>query len=77
MGGWLCPVRSRPRLTLKIEHDRGPFNGLAEIVGTVTDPTGAVVPGASVEAHEISIAKPRTATTNAAGQFSLSGLPAG
>lgn len=27
--------------------------------------------------REISIAKPRTATTNAAGQFSLSGLPAG
>jgi len=62
---------------VNIEHDRGAFNGLAEIVGTVTDPTGAVVPGASIEVREISIAKPRTATTNAAGQFSLSGLPAG
>jgi uncharacterized protein YfaS (alpha-2-macroglobulin family) len=62
---------------VNIEHDRGPFNGLGEIVGTVTDASGAVVPGASIEVREISVAKPRTATANAAGQFSLSGLPAG
>ncbi|MGA2965174.1 MAG: MG2 domain-containing protein [Terriglobales bacterium] len=62
---------------VKIEHDRGPFNGLAEIVGTVTDPTGAAVPGASVEAREVSTKKTRTAKTNEAGQFSLSGVPAG
>ncbi len=64
-------------ITLNIEHDRGPFNGLAEITGTVTDPSGAVVAGASIEAREISNAKPRTATTNVVGQFSLTGLPAG
>ena len=34
---------------LKIEHDRGPFNGLAEIAGTEIDPTGAVIPGASID----------------------------
>jgi len=67
---------------LNIEHDRGPFNGLAEIVGTVIDPTGALVPGAGVEVIEDSsgkahAAKARNAKTNAAGQFSLSGLPAG
>ena len=64
-------------IALNIEHDRGPLNGLAEIVGTVTDPSGAVVPGASIEAREISTAKPRTAAANAAGQFSLPGLPSG
>ena len=64
-------------IDVNIEHDRGPFNGLAEIVGTVTDASGAVVPGASIEVREISVAKPRTATADAAGQFSLSGLPAG
>src|SRR5208283_2875882 len=63
--------------TLKIEHDRGPFNGLAEIVGTVADPSGAVVAGASLEAHELSSGGIRRAITNADGQFSLSGLPAG
>ena len=41
-------------IDVNIEHDRGPFNGLAEIVETVTDSTGAVVKGASVEAREVS-----------------------
>ena len=71
------PPPATNTIKVNIEHDRGALNGLAEIVGTVTDVTGAVVPGASIEVREISIAKPRTATANAAGQFSLSGLPAG
>jgi uncharacterized protein YfaS (alpha-2-macroglobulin family) len=64
-------------INVNIEHDRGPFNGLAEIVGTISDPTGAVVPGASVEARHVSTGKTRIARTNANGQFSLSGVPAG
>jgi hypothetical protein len=60
-----------------LEHDRGPFNGLAEIAGTVTDPTGAVVPGATVELREAAGGKKRNAITNAAGQFLLSAVPAG
>ncbi|MFZ0309136.1 MAG: MG2 domain-containing protein [Candidatus Sulfotelmatobacter sp.] len=62
---------------LNIEHDRGPFNGLAEITGAVTDPTGAILTTASVEVREVSNGKVRSAKTNAAGQFSLPGLPAG
>jgi uncharacterized protein YfaS (alpha-2-macroglobulin family) len=64
-------------VTVKIEHDRGPFNGLAEIVGTVTDQSGAAVPGASVEAHAVSSGRTSRAVANGDGQFSLSGLPAG
>jgi uncharacterized protein YfaS (alpha-2-macroglobulin family) len=64
-------------ISLDIEHDRGPFNGLAEITGTVADASGAVVPGASVEVREISTRKTRIAKTDATGQFSLSGLPGG
>jgi len=64
-------------IRLNIEHDRGPFNGRAEITGAVTDVTGAVVSGASVELREVSRGKKRNATTNAAGQFSFSGLAAG
>ena len=64
-------------INVKIEHDRGPFNGLAEIVGTVTDPTGAVIAAASVKVRAASSGKTRTAKTSAAGQFDLSGLPAG
>ena len=62
---------------LNIEHDRGPFNGRAELTGTVTDPTGAVVAGANVEVREISTGKKRTTKTNATGEFSFSGVPAG
>jgi A-macroglobulin complement component/carboxypeptidase family protein/alpha-2-macroglobulin family protein/MG2 domain-containing protein/A-macroglobulin receptor/macroglobulin-like protein len=64
-------------IDLNIEHDRGPFNGRAEITGTVADPTGAMVANATVEAREVSTGRKRTAKTNAAGQFTLSAVPAG
>jgi len=69
-------------IKLNVEHDRGPFNGLAEIVGTIIDPSGAVVPEASVEVLDVSTRKAaakkiRTTMTNAQGQFDLSGVPAG
>ncbi|HJZ97947.1 MAG TPA: alpha-2-macroglobulin family protein, partial [Candidatus Solibacter sp.] len=62
---------------LRIEHDRGPFNGLAEIAGTVIDPSGAVIPGAGIEVHDAGSGKKRKAHCNNAGEFSLPGLPAG
>jgi hypothetical protein len=64
-------------VNLNIEHDRGPVNGLAEIAGTVADPSGARAAGASVSVREVSSGKLRTVSTDAAGQFSLAGLPAG
>jgi len=72
------PSSERTAINVNMEHDRGPFNGLAEIVGTITDPTGAVVTGAEVEVRALSgNGKTRAAKTNAAGQFSFSGVPAG
>jgi len=62
-------------LGINVEHDRGAMNGKAQIVGTVTDPTGAVVPGAEVEARGKN--KLFTAFTDATGQFSLSAVPPG
>ncbi len=64
-------------IELNIEHERGAFNGRAEITGTVTDPTGAVVAAASVEVREVSRGRTRNARTDDAGQFRVSGLPAG
>jgi uncharacterized protein YfaS (alpha-2-macroglobulin family) len=64
-------------VALNIEHDRGPFNGLAEIVGTITDPSGAVVSGASVTLRETSTGKKRTVAADATGRFTLAGVPAG
>ena len=63
-------------IELKIEHDRGPFNGLAEIAGTVIDPSGAVIPGASIEVRDAGGKKRKTHCNNA-GQFGLAGLPSG
>jgi uncharacterized protein YfaS (alpha-2-macroglobulin family) len=71
------PSSERTEIAVNIEHDRGAFNGQAVIAGTVTDPTGAAVAAASVEARNVSTGKIRTARTNAAGQFSLSGLAVG
>jgi hypothetical protein len=64
-------------IDLNIEHDRGPLNDLAKIVGTITDPSGAVVPTARVELRAVAGGKRRIARPDAAGQFDLSSLPAG
>lgn len=63
-------------IDLEIEHDRGPFNGMAAIAGTVKDVSGAMITDASVEVRYVA-GNTRNATTNAAGEFSLSGLRAG
>ncbi|HET9184236.1 MAG TPA: MG2 domain-containing protein [Candidatus Angelobacter sp.] len=68
---------TRSKLRVEIEHDRGAFNGLAETVVTAVDPSGAVIPGATVELRNVSTGSKRTGRTNDAGQISFSGLPAG
>jgi len=47
------------------------------LTGTVTDQTGAVVPGAEVKATHIDVAKVYTTTTGPAGVYRLSELPVG
>jgi hypothetical protein len=64
-------------IDLDIEHDRGPFNGLAAIAGSIIDQTGGPIPAAVVEIREISTGKKRQDTSNASGRFSLAGLPPG
>ena len=71
------PTSDQIAIDLQIEHDRGPFNGRAEMVGSVKDSTGAAVTGATITAREAATGATRTATTNAAGQFTLAGLAAG
>ncbi len=64
-------------IDVDIEHGRGPFNGKANVVGSVTDPTGAVVPNATIEMRNVSTHEVRRSKTNAAGEFSLAALPPG
>jgi len=60
---------------LKFEHDRGPFNGRAELTGSVTDASGAIVPNATIIAR--SQGETRTTHSNNKGEFTLSGLTPG
>jgi hypothetical protein len=56
--------------------DPPPQNGNAgEVRGTVTDPTGAVVAGATVNLSNAVSGLSRTATTDGAGQFVFSNIP--
>jgi Carboxypeptidase regulatory-like domain/TonB-dependent Receptor Plug Domain len=45
------------------------------ITGVVTDPSGAVVPSATVEAHNPVSGFSRTTTTDASGKFSIANVP--
>ena len=47
------------------------------IIGTVTDPSDAVVPGASVTARNVATNLDRSATTDAAGFYRIDVLPIG
>ena len=49
----------------------------ATLTGTVTDPTGAVVPGAQVTAHESATGLDRTVPTDSAGLYTLPSLAPG
>ena len=71
------PDRREDSITLRMEHDRGTNNGLAEIAGTVSDVTGAVIPGAHIHILRTEDGGWREAVSNVAGTFSFTALPAG
>jgi A-macroglobulin TED domain/Alpha-2-macroglobulin family/MG2 domain/A-macroglobulin receptor binding domain/Carboxypeptidase regulatory-like domain/Alpha-2-macroglobulin bait region domain len=62
---------------VNIEHDRGSFNGRAEISGTAVDQWGGALQAATVEVRSLQSGKIRRATIGADGQFQLGGLPPG
>lgn len=64
-------------LEVKVEHDRGPFNGLSEIVGRIVDQTGAMIPGAVIETRDVASGQTRRAVSRVSGQFNVGGVPPG
>src|SRR5262244_2746226 len=54
-----------------------PQTQLAAVFGTITDPSGAVVPGAQVTIVNQSTGLTREALTDMTGQYRLAGLPTG
>ncbi len=71
------PVKGASRIDLNMEHDRGPFNGLAEISGTATDQSGGALEGATVTVQSVPAGSVRTSAVSAEGRFILPALPAG
>ncbi len=69
--GWW---QSENTITMRMEHDIGPENGLAEIAGVVKDVSGAVVPGARVQIQRIEDKRSRNTIADAAGKFSFAAL---
>jgi hypothetical protein len=60
-----------------IQHDGSPADGLSEIAGSVTDATGAAIPGATVTLNQVTGAPSGNARVDPNGKFTLSALPAG
>ena len=65
------------KIDLNLEHDRGPFNGMAEMTGSVVDQQGGALEGATVTALGVSVGAARSTWVNANGRFTLAGIPAG
>jgi len=75
--GWGTSMERQDTFTVRMEHDHGPDNGMCDIIGTVMDPSGAVVSGARIQILHTEDRKSREGTTDAAGQFSFAALPPG
>lgn len=74
---WNGSTQREDTITVRMEHDHGPDNGMSEIVGTVTDVTGAVIPGARVQILRTEDGTSRESRADATGQFSFSALVPG
>ena len=73
-------VRSNARsgsMDVSMEHDRGPFNGRAEIAGSVTDSAGAGIGKAVITVRETAGGTTRETRSNESGQFNLAALSPG
>ena len=74
-------MRLKNNLLLSILMVLGSAAGLAQttatIVGTVTDPSGAVVPGVSITVTSKDTGLTRKATTNLSGNYVATFLPVG
>lgn len=62
---------------IKMEHQRGPSNGFAQVVGTIRDQADGLVSGATINMRNSKAGKLLIATANAQGEFTFSGLAAG
>src|SRR5208282_102915 len=62
-------------LALCVSSANAQTSGNSSLSGVVSDPTGAVVPGATVEIHNPVSQFSRSTTTDSAGRFSFPNIP--
>ncbi len=62
-------------LVLCVSSGSAQTSGNSSLSGVVSDPTGAVVPGATVEIHNPVCQFSRSATTDDEGRFSFTNIP--
>jgi hypothetical protein len=70
------PSSGADAIEVNLEHERGPFNGRAEITGTAIDQHGAAMEGVVVYLHAATGGW-RSVHTGADGEFALAALPPG
>ena len=68
---------NRGTIDLRLDRNDGSPNGMAELTGVVSDPTGAVVPRAEVRLIETATGKTHMLTSGQDGRFALAELNAG
>jgi A-macroglobulin TED domain/Alpha-2-macroglobulin family/MG2 domain/A-macroglobulin receptor binding domain/Carboxypeptidase regulatory-like domain/Alpha-2-macroglobulin bait region domain len=71
------PTNGPSAIHVNLQHDRGPYNGKAAIIGTVVDQRGGAMEGAVVTLHAEGVMNPAAATVNADGEFTFSAVPPG
>lgn len=64
-------------ISLYLPEALGQMGGTGGIVGTVTDPSGAAIVGATVTLTDTTTGSARTSTTNEAGRYVFSNVPPG
>jgi uncharacterized protein YfaS (alpha-2-macroglobulin family) len=70
------PSAGASGIDVSVEHDRGAYNGRAEVTGVVVDQQGGAVEGATVTLTATD-GNQRLAHANGDGRFTLAGIPPG
>src|SRR5262245_26898691 len=78
MGSQMSANKALSIVLILVSTSPGVFaQGVGALTGVVTDPSGAVVPGALVKLTNTGTLVPSNATTNGAGVYNLPGQPIG
>jgi hypothetical protein len=73
---WIALLLGASALTIAVPLS-AQIGGTGSVEGTVSDPSGAVIPAATVEATSVTTGVKTTRQTTAVGYYVISGLPAG